>query len=69
MSLFSLVFSIIGIEMTLYWNSISNVYTINTTGQLIPFVIGLVGLAKVIYEPVKGVSCSTTPLSLQLTTI
>jgi hypothetical protein len=59
--------------MTLYWNSISDVYTINTTGQLIPFVIGLVGLAKVIYEPskapIKRVSYYTSSLSLQLTAI
>jgi hypothetical protein len=60
-SLFSLAYSVIGIEMTLYWNSISDVYTINTTGQLIPFVIGLVGLAKVTYEPIKMVRCCTTP--------
>jgi hypothetical protein len=68
-SLFSLVYSVIGREITLYWNAISDVYIINTTGQLIPFVIGLVGLAKVIYEPVKTVSCSTTLLSLPLITI
>jgi hypothetical protein len=55
-SIFSLAYSVIGIEMTLYWNSITGVYTINTTGQLIPFVIGLAGLAKVVYEPVKLVS-------------
>jgi hypothetical protein len=59
-SLVPLVYSVIGIEMTLYWNSIRDVYTINTTGQLIPFVIGLVGLAKVIYEPTKMVSYCTT---------
>jgi hypothetical protein len=58
-SVTSLAYSIIGIEMTLYWNSISGVYTINTTGQLIPFVIGLACLTKVVYEPVKMVSYST----------
>jgi hypothetical protein len=47
----TLIYSVVGIELTLYWNSINGVYTINTTGQLIPFVIGLLGLLRVLYKP------------------
>jgi len=65
-SIFSLAYSVIGIEMTLYWNSITGVYTINTTGQLIPFVIGLAGLAEIVYEPVKLVGY---PISLHHSTL
>jgi hypothetical protein len=51
----SLIYSVIGIEMTLQWNHVTSVYTINSVGQLIPFVIGLAGFVKVIYEPLKDV--------------
>lgn len=54
----SFIYSIIGIEMTLQWNHVTGVYTINSVGQLIPFVIGLLGFIKVIYEPLKEVSAS-----------
>jgi hypothetical protein len=52
----SLIYSVIGIEMTLQWNHVTGVYSINSVGQLIPFVIGLAGFVKVIYEPLKDVS-------------
>ena len=32
---------IVGIELTLRWNSINGVYTISSTGQAIPFVSGI----------------------------
>ena len=54
--------------MTIYWNSISGVYTINRTGQLIQFVIGLFGLAKVNYEPMKIVRHRSTFPSFRLLT-
>lgn len=49
MNIFAFVYSVLAIELTLYWNSISGVYDINSTGQLIPFVIGLLGLLKMTY--------------------
>ncbi|RAH59108.1 hypothetical protein BO85DRAFT_261143 [Aspergillus piperis CBS 112811] len=44
----TLIYSILGIELTLYWNSIRGVYSIKTTGQLIPFVIGVTGFIIVL---------------------
>lgn len=41
-----MIFSILFIEMTLRWNSITEVYQIKSTGQLIPFIVGLGTLAK-----------------------
>jgi hypothetical protein len=38
--------TVISIELTLKWNAISDVYDIESTGQLIPFITGLVGLLK-----------------------
>ena len=52
----ALIWSVLGIELTLYWNSISGVYTIKSTGQLIPFVIGLTGLLKIGWNAVEEVS-------------
>lgn len=49
------IYSVIGIELTLQWNHGTGVYSINSVGQFIPFVIGLVGFSKVIYEPIKEV--------------
>lgn len=40
-------YSIISVELMLYWNGITDVYSIRSVGQLIPFVIGLAGLLKV----------------------
>ncbi|KAH8820627.1 hypothetical protein F5884DRAFT_826984 [Xylogone sp. PMI_703] len=48
-NLFAFIYSALGIELTIYWNSIRSMYTIDTTGQLIPFVVGAVGLFGAIY--------------------
>ncbi|KAF4468670.1 hypothetical protein FALBO_4435 [Fusarium albosuccineum] len=53
---FSLVYSILGIELTLHWNDVTGVYDVNTTGQLIPFTIGLCGLVQILYVPLLEVS-------------
>ncbi|KAF2803285.1 uncharacterized protein BDZ99DRAFT_468260 [Mytilinidion resinicola] len=47
------IYSILAIELTLKWNKVSGVYTVNSTGQLIPFVIGVAGFLKV-FDDVKG---------------
>lgn len=46
---FCLVFPILGIELTLKWNSVTGVYGVRSIGQLIPFVTGLAGLVQVVY--------------------
>ena len=43
-----MTFSILAIELIIRWNSISGVYTIGSTGQVIPFTIGIGGLIKVL---------------------
>jgi hypothetical protein len=53
LSIITCVYSIIAVELTLSWNSIRDVYTINTTGQLIPFIIGLTGFARCIYKSIE----------------
>lgn len=44
--------------MTLYWNSISGVYNVNSTGQLIPLVIGCFGFCNLI---IKAANTPTMP--------
>ncbi|KAK3900969.1 hypothetical protein C8A05DRAFT_35373 [Staphylotrichum tortipilum] len=50
---FCLVFPILGIELTLKWNSVRGVYGIRSIGQLIPFVTGLAGLIQAIYGIIR----------------
>ena len=38
---------VLAVELTLYWNSINSVYNISSTGQLIPFIVGLLGFVRV----------------------
>lgn len=40
--------SIAAIELTLAYNSVQGVYGIDSTGQLIPFIIGVLGLLRVL---------------------
>lgn len=47
---FLIVLMIIAIELTLAFNSISGVYEIKSTGQLIPFIIGVCGLWSTIND-------------------
>lgn len=49
----ALLYSLIGIELMLKWNGVTGVYTMRSVGQLIPFVIGLAGLLKVIYDAAR----------------
>jgi len=45
-TIFTITLTIISVELTLAYNSISGVYTIESTGQLIPLIIGIVGVGR-----------------------
>jgi hypothetical protein len=47
-NVFILLFSILAVELIIRWNNILDVYTIRSTGQIIPFIIGFGGLLKVV---------------------
>ncbi|KAK5162395.1 hypothetical protein LTR04_003887, partial [Oleoguttula sp. CCFEE 6159] len=36
-------------ELTIYWNNITNVYSLSSAGQTIPFAIGIGALLRVVY--------------------
>jgi len=43
-----IIWSILAVELTIAWNNISGVYTLNSTGQLIPFIIGIVSFIRLL---------------------
>ena len=48
-SLFFIIWSVLAIELTLTWNDTQGIYNISSTGQLIPFIVGLAGLLKTLF--------------------
>jgi hypothetical protein len=64
MGLASFTWSVTGIELILYWNKMSSVYSINSTGQYIALTIGVGGLIKLIYDVLKHQLVSN-PLSMR----
>ncbi|KAL9044245.1 MAG: hypothetical protein Q9214_002602, partial [Letrouitia sp. 1 TL-2023] len=48
MKVLNWILSKLAVELTLKWNNISNVHDIRSTGQLIPFVIGIVSLLSLL---------------------
>ncbi|OIW26914.1 hypothetical protein CONLIGDRAFT_707535 [Coniochaeta ligniaria NRRL 30616] len=44
----SIIWFITSIETTIWWNNIQGVHTIDSTGQLIPFIIGCVSASQVV---------------------
>lgn len=49
LTLMTIVRFVIAVELTLRWNAVANVYDVASTGQLIPFVIGLLGLLRALH--------------------
>ena len=41
-----MVYASLAVELTLAWNEVSGVYVLGSTGQLIPFVVGLLGMVR-----------------------
>lgn len=51
--MFTLVWSILAIELTIHWNNISDMYALDTTGQYVPLTIGLGGFVRLLYGLLK----------------
>lgn len=43
------VWTIVSVELTLIWNNVEGVYSVQSTGQLIPFIIGLTGFVGLLH--------------------
>jgi hypothetical protein len=39
----------LAVELTIAWNNVTGVYVLGSTGQLIPFVVGVLGLLRNIH--------------------
>lgn len=48
-----IVFLVVQVELTVAWNSISGLSSLSTLGQLIPFILGVGGLLKVVWQKWK----------------
>ena len=48
--LFTLVWSILAIELTIHWNNISGMYALDSTGQYVPLAVGLGGFLRLLYR-------------------
>ena len=57
---------ILAVELTLYWNSIKKIYDIRSTGRLIPFIVGLLGLIRVTHLAIMSRLESVSLQSLSL---
>lgn len=45
-----IIWTILSVETTLIWNNIVGIYDIRSTGQLIPFIIGVTGLLSLLHS-------------------
>ena len=61
------VWTIITIELTLKYNNVNGVYELGSTGQLIPFIIGVANMGKTLnaiwVNLIKKVSYAGTAMS------
>lgn len=42
----AIMWAALAIELTLAWNNVTGIYVLGSTGQLIPFVVGMLGLLR-----------------------
>ena len=53
-SLLLISWFVLAVELSLRWNSVTGIYDIGSTGQLIPFIIGLLSLLRVIHITIRS---------------
>ena len=62
-SLLLIAWFVLAVEFSLRWNSVTGIYDIGSTGQLIPFIIGLLGLLRVIHITIRTTDEDVSALS------
>jgi len=69
----AMIWFILSVELVLYWNDVRGVNTIQSTGQLIPFIIGVVSCSqavkKVAISLIKKVRAVLTSILLEVSDI
>ncbi|KAL1858996.1 hypothetical protein Daus18300_009754, partial [Diaporthe australafricana] len=55
-----IIWTILSVETTLIWNNVVGIYDIRSTGQLIPFIIGVTGLLSLLHSLSVQVSAVNT---------
>ncbi|KAI0016404.1 hypothetical protein F4780DRAFT_783282 [Xylariomycetidae sp. FL0641] len=62
-----IVWTIISVELTLSWNQIEGIYDVQSTGQLIPLIIGVVGILGLLQSlSVQSCAVRTTNVLMSL---
>lgn len=51
-----IVMLVVQVELTIAWNHVSGLQTLNTLGQLIPCILGVGGLVQVLWGKGKGLA-------------
>jgi len=46
---FCLTLAVVAVELTLMWNFVSGINSMNSVGQFIPFTVGVSGLVQVLW--------------------
>lgn len=60
-------FAIVAVELILVWNNFQGVYNLGSVGQLIPFIVGLVGLLRLLLElSVERSTVNSTEVIMEL---
>ena len=54
-----LLWTVLAIELTLYWNSITDIYSVNSTGLFIAFIVRLGTLLSLLWKLSQKSVCST----------
>jgi predicted helicase len=55
LTVLAIAYFILSIELTISWNRITGVYNIKSTGQLIPFIIGVVSSTRAAQQVILGI--------------
>jgi hypothetical protein len=50
LSFVGLALLVVAIELTLYWNEVEGVYSLGSTGQVFPLVVGTAGLSRLLWK-------------------
>lgn len=50
LSFIGLALLVVAIELTLYWNEVEDVYSLGSTGQVFPLVVGTAGLSRLLWK-------------------
>ena len=61
------IYTVIAVELTLHWNNIENINIIESTGQIVPFIVGLALFASTVGKMLEKDASFDWPTAFQQT--